>query len=68
MIVFTRVAGQSFRVGEVLVVVKAIEADRVEFEIHAPITMPVHRNEGYEAIRRVSLLQRPEFWPEDRQE
>lgn len=68
MFVFTRVAGQAVRVGDVFVLVKAIEVDRVDFEIHAPTSMPVHKNEEYEAIRRVAPLQRPESWPADLQE
>lgn len=46
MTVFTRTVGQSFRIGDLLVTVKAIEAERVVFEFE---------NSGFDRIQRSEL-------------
>jgi len=52
MLVLTRSTGESIRIGDVKVMVVAIVGDRVRLAIEAPLDVPVHREEVYEAIKK----------------
>jgi carbon storage regulator len=52
MLVLTRSKGESIRIGEVQVTVIAIRGDRVRLAIEAPLDVPVHREEVYDAIQK----------------
>jgi carbon storage regulator len=52
MLVLTRQKGESIRIGDVQVTVIAIRGDRVRLAIEAPLDVPVHREEVYEAIKK----------------
>lgn len=53
MVVVTRCVDEAIRLGDDIVVrVEAIRRDKVFLEFEAPNTVPIHRLEVYEAIRR----------------
>jgi carbon storage regulator len=52
MLVLTRQKGESIRIGDVQVTVVEIRGDRVRLGIEAPLDVPVHREEVYEAIKK----------------
>ena len=52
MLVLTRSKGESIRIGDVQVTVIAIRGDRVRLAIEAPLDVPVHREEVYDAIKK----------------
>ncbi|MHC4462154.1 MAG: carbon storage regulator CsrA [Planctomycetota bacterium] len=53
MLVLTRRKGESIMVGEQIeVTVTDVRGDKVRLGINAPKSLPVHRKEVYEAIRR----------------
>ena len=52
MLVLTRKVGESIRIGDVKVVVERIRDDKVRLGVEAPLDIPVHREEVYQAILR----------------
>jgi len=52
MLVLTRSKDEAIRIGDVKVIVVAIVGDRVRLGIEAPLDVPVHREEVYEAIKK----------------
>lgn len=67
-LVLSRFSGESITIGESIVVqIIAIRGDKVRLKVHAPIGVPVHRKEVFEACRRragalgVPLAQVPGF-------
>jgi carbon storage regulator len=53
MLVLTRRKGESIMVGEQIeVTVTDVRGDKVRLGVNAPKSLPVHRKEVYEAIRR----------------
>ena len=55
MLVLSRKINQSIMIGDdVRVVIVAVDRDQVKLGIEAPRTVPVHRSEVYEEIRRAN--------------
>jgi carbon storage regulator len=55
MLVLSRKINQSIMIGDdVRIVVVAVDRDQVKLGIEAPRTVPVHRSEVYEEIRRAN--------------
>lgn len=53
MLVLSRKKNESIRIGDdIEVMVVAIRGDKVRIGISAPQSMPIHRQEIYEAIKR----------------
>ena len=52
MLVFSRKPAQAIRVGEIRILVTAIQGNTVRLGIDAPTDVPVHREEVFRAIRR----------------
>ena len=53
MIIFSRRVGEVIMIGDdVEITVMDIRGDKVRIGVRCPITLPVHRREVYEAIRR----------------
>ena len=52
MLVLSRQRDESIMIGEYEVKIVDIRGDKVRLGIIAPITVPVHRREVYDAIRR----------------
>lgn len=53
MLVFSRKKNESIVIGnDIVVMVVEIQGDRVRLGIEAPKTVPVHRQEVYDAIHR----------------
>ena len=53
MLVLTRKAGESIRIGDhIAVLVVEIRGDQIRLGIEAPREVPVHRREVYEKIQR----------------
>ena len=53
MLVLSRQRGESIIIGEnVVITVVEIRGDKVRLGIQAPVNIPVHRQEVYEAIAR----------------
>ena len=56
MLVLSRKIGQSIRIGDdIIVMVTAIEGDRVRIGIEGPRDIPVHREELYQKIKEENL-------------
>ena len=56
MLVLTRKVSESFMIGEdIEVTVLKLMGDKVRFGIKAPINIPVHRREVWEAIKKENL-------------
>ncbi len=56
MLVLTRKVSESFMIGEdIEVTVLKLMGDKVRFGIKAPINVPVHRREVWEAIKKENL-------------
>ncbi len=52
-LVLSRFAGESITIGESIVVqVISIAGDKVRLKVQAPVSVPVHRKEVFEACRR----------------
>ena len=53
MLVLSRKVGENIIIGdEVLVTIVDIRGDKVRVGVEAPLEVPVHRQEVYEAIKR----------------
>ena len=53
MLVMTRKRGEAIKLGKnITLVVVSIKGEKVRLGIEAPLEMPVHRQEVYEAIRK----------------
>lgn len=52
MLVLTRQKGEAIRIGDIKVVVAEIRGDRVRLAIDAPLDVPVHREEVWDAIQK----------------
>ena len=53
MLVMTRKRGEAIKLGEnITLVVVSIKGEKVRLGIEAPLEMPVHRQEVYDAIQR----------------
>jgi len=52
MLVLTRRVGESIRIGDVKVTVESLRYGKVRLGVEAPVTVPVHREEVYQAIQR----------------
>ena len=52
MLVLSRLVGESLRIGDVKVTVVKVVGDKVRLGIDAPLDVPVHREEVYDAIQK----------------
>ena len=52
MLVLAREDGESIMIGDNIKITMIVEGGRTKFGIEAPIEIPVHRLEVYEAIKR----------------
>lgn len=52
MLVLSRLVGESLRIGDVKVTVVKVVGDKVRLGVDAPLDVPVHREEVYDAIKK----------------
>ena len=52
MLVLSRLVGESLRIGDIKVTVVKVVGDKVRLGIEAPLDVPVHREEVYDAIKK----------------
>ena len=52
MLVLSRLVGESLRIGDIKVTVVKVAGDKVRLGIEAPLDVPVHREEVYDAIKK----------------
>jgi carbon storage regulator len=52
MLVLTRLVGESLRIGDIKVTVVKVVGDKVRLGVEAPLDVPVHREEVYDAIKK----------------
>jgi carbon storage regulator len=57
LLVLSRHRDESIMIGDVEVTIVDIRGDKVRLGIEAPIDVPVHRREVYDAIQREKLQQ-----------
>lgn len=52
MLVLSRKKNEAIKIGDITVMVIEIRGDKVRLGVEAPVEVPVHRGEVYEAIKR----------------
>ncbi len=71
MLVLSRQRDESIIIGDnIVITVVDIRGDKVRLGINAPVEIPVHRQEVYEAIQRENqrIAQQPKPQPEKRKD
>jgi carbon storage regulator len=52
MLVLSRLVGESLRISDIKVTVVKVVGNKVRLAVEAPLDVPVHREEVYEAIKK----------------
>lgn len=52
MLVLSRLVGESLRIGDIKVTIVKVAGDKVRLGVEAPVDVPVHREEVYDAIKK----------------